>query len=177
YAVATVAFVPGSVLTLAAGALFGLVDGVVYVFLGALVGSSAAFLTARYLARRPVERRLARDPRFAAVDGAVGREGWKIVFLLRLSPLFPYTLLNYALGLTRVRFRDYLAAAPGMIPGIVLYVYAGRVAGDAAALAAGARVPHGPGYYALLVAGLAATALVTWFITRLARRALAEMDR
>jgi uncharacterized membrane protein YdjX (TVP38/TMEM64 family) len=116
YAVAVVAFVPGSLLTLAAGAIFGVLWGVVWVFIAAVLGSAAAFLIARYVARDAVARRLAANPRFAAVDRAVGREGRKIVFLLRLSPLFPFTLLNYALGLTTVRFADYLLAAVGMIP-------------------------------------------------------------
>ena len=105
YAVAAVAFVPGSLLTLAAGAIFGLAQGVVYVFIAAVLGSSAAFLVSRYLARRAIERRLASNPRFAAIDRAVGAQGRKIVFLLRLSPVFPFNLLNYGLGLTKVTFR------------------------------------------------------------------------
>jgi uncharacterized membrane protein YdjX (TVP38/TMEM64 family) len=174
YALATVAFVPGSLLSLAAGALFGVLAGAVYVFLGALLGSTAAFLIARYLARERVERRVRGDRRFAAVDRAVGEDGRKIVFLLRLSPVFPYNLLNYALGLTRVRLADYLLAAVGMLPGILLYVYSGHVAGDVARLAAGAGVERGTGYYAVLVLGLLATALVTVLVTRRARRSLAE---
>ena len=91
-------------------------------------------------------------PRFAAIDRAVGAQGRKIVFLLRLSPVFPFTLLNYALGLTRVRFVDYLVASIGMLPGTLLYVYYGKLAGDVAALAGGAAVEKGAGYYAVLVA-------------------------
>src|SRR5262245_24395455 len=105
YAVATVAFIPGAALTLAAGAIFGLVEGTVVVFLAAVCGSSAAFLVSRHVARRSVERRLAGNAKFAAIDRAVAKEGKKIVFLLRLSPVFPFNLLNYALGLTGVRFR------------------------------------------------------------------------
>lgn len=175
YAAAVVAFVPGSVLTLAAGAIFGLGAGVAYVFVAAVLGSSAAFLIARYLARGAVERRLAGTPRFAAIDRAVGTQGRKIVFLLRLSPAFPFTLLNYALGLTRVRFADYVLASVGMLPGTLLYVYYGKLAGDVAALAGGATVAKGPGYYALLALGLAATIAVTAVVTRTARRALAEV--
>lgn len=177
YAVATVAFVPGSLLTLAAGAVFGLAAGSVYVLVGAVLGSSSAFLVARYLVRAPIEARVARDARFAAVDRAIGREGRRIVFLLRLSPVFPYNLLNYALGLTRVRFADYLVASVGMIPGTFLYVYTGRVVGDVAALAAGAAIDRGAGYYGLLAVGFAATALVTAYVTRLARGALREVER
>jgi uncharacterized membrane protein YdjX (TVP38/TMEM64 family) len=174
YTVATVAFVPGLVLTLAGGALFGVLRGTLYVFVGAVLGSSAAFLIARYLARRAIERRIAGNPRFAAIDRAIGREGRKIVFLLRLSPVFPFNLLNYALGLTRVRFADYLVASLGMLPGTLLYVYGGRVIGDVAAVASGAKPPSGPGAWALLSLGLVATAVVTTVITRAARKALAE---
>jgi len=174
YVLATVAFVPGVVLTLAAGVIFGLVRGVVYVFVAAVLGSSAAFLIGRYLARRAVERRIAANPRFAAIDRAVGAEGRKIVFLLRLSPVFPFNLLNYALGLTRVRFADYFLASAGMLPGTVLYVYSGKLLGDVTALAGGASVEKGAGYYAVLVLGLAATVAVTTVVTRTARRALGE---
>ena len=174
YALAAVAFVPGSILTLAAGAIFGLAQGVVYVFIAAVLGSAAAFLVSRYLARHAIERRLAGNPRFAAIDRAVGAEGRKIVFLLRLSPVFPFNLLNYGLGLTQVRFVDYLVASVGMLPGTLLYVYYGKLAGDVAALAAGAALEKGAGYYTVLVLGLVATVVVTTIVTRTARRALQE---
>jgi uncharacterized membrane protein YdjX (TVP38/TMEM64 family) len=137
-----VAFVPASLLTLAAGAIFGIPAGTLYVFVAATVGSCLAFLVSRYLARVAVERRIEGNPKFAAIDRAVGRQGRRIVFLLRLSPVFPFNLLNYALGLTRVRFVDYAVAAVGMLPGTLLYVYLGKVAGDVAALAGGASSPH-----------------------------------
>jgi uncharacterized membrane protein YdjX (TVP38/TMEM64 family) len=172
YAVAVVAFVPASLLTLAAGAIFGISKGVVIVFIAAVLGSTAAFLIARYLARGAIEQRIAGNARFAAIDRAVGAEGRKIVFLLRLSPVFPFTLLNYALGLTRVSFGDYLAAAIGMLPGTLLYVYYGKLAGDVAALAGGAAVEKGTGYYVVLAIGLAATVAVTAVVTRTARNAL-----
>ena len=145
YALAVVALVPGSLLTLAAGAVFGLGQGVAYVFVAAVLGSSAAFLIARYVARSAVERRLANNPRFAALDTALGAQGWKIVLLLRLSPVFPFTMLNYSLGLTKVRFGDYLLASVGMLPGTLLYVYSGKLAGDVASLAGGAAVERGLG--------------------------------
>jgi len=172
YAAATVAFVPGSILTLAAGAVFGLGKGVLYVFVAAVLGSSAAFLVSRHLARAVIEQRLAGNARFAAIDRAVSAQGRKIVFLLRLSPVFPFNLLNYALGLTNVRFVDYLVASVGMIPGTLVYVYYGKLAGDVAALAGGAAVQKGAAYYAVLVLGLTATVLVTALVTRTARRAL-----
>lgn len=176
YAVATVAFVPGLILTLAAGVLFGLVRGTVYTLIGATLGSSAAFLIARYVARGAIEKKIAGNPRFAAIDRAVGREGFKIVALLRLSPVFPFNLLNYSLGLTRVRFLSYLAASIFMLPGTLLYVYYGKAAGSLAALSAqgGPQVERGAEYWVTLGLGLAATVLVTTIITRLAGKALRQ---
>jgi uncharacterized membrane protein YdjX (TVP38/TMEM64 family) len=174
YAGATVALVPGSILTLGAGAIFGLLDGTLYVFVAASFGASAAFLIGRYLARGAVEGRLAGNERFAAVDRAVGLAGRRIVFLLRLSPVFPFTYLNYALGLTRVRFVDYLIGCVGMLPGTLLYVYLGKVAADAAALAGGAADEGGALTIAFWIFGLLVTAGVTLYVTRIARRALAE---
>jgi uncharacterized membrane protein YdjX (TVP38/TMEM64 family) len=175
YVVAVVAFVPGSILTLAAGAIFGLVEGVIYVFIAAVLGSCAAFLVARYVARQWVERRIAQNPKFAAIDRAVGREGRKIVFLMRLSPVFPFNLLNYALGLTNIRFVDYAIAALGMLPGTILYVYYGKIAGDVAALAGGAAPAKGAGEYALVIVGLVAALVVTTIVGRIARKALQEV--
>lgn len=175
YVVAAVAFVPGSILTLAAGAIFGLAKGVVTVFIAAMLGSAAAFLVARHVARPAIERRLAGNTRFAAIDRAVGAQGRKIVFLLRLSPVFPFNLLNYALGLTKVRFLDFFVASAGMLPGTLLYVYYGKLAGDVATLAGGAAVAKGPEYYGVLVLGLVATVVVTTIVTRIARRALKEV--
>ncbi len=174
YAGATVALVPGSILTLGAGAIFGLVDGTIYVFVAASVGATAAFLIGRYLARGAVESRMVQNRRFAAVDRAVGDEGRRIVFLLRLSPVFPFVYLNYALGLTRVRFVDYLIGCVGMLPGTILYVYLGKVAADAAALAGGAADEGSALSIAFWIFGLVATAGVTFYVTSVARRALAE---
>jgi len=173
YLVATVAFVPGLVLTLAAGALFGLLWGTVYTLAGATLGAAAAFLVARYVARARIERKIAGNARFQAIDRAVSREGFKIVALLRLSPVFPFNLLNYSLGLTRVRFRDYLAASIAMLPGTLVYVYYGKAAGSLATAAAG-KFEKGIGYWITLGAGLLATVAVTAFITRLAGRALKQ---
>lgn len=174
YALGAVAFVPGSLLTLAAGAIFGLGGGVVFVFIAAVLGSSAAFLVSRYVARSAIERRLSSNAKFAAMDRAVGAQGRKIVFLLRLSPVFPFNLLNYGLGLTKVSFTDYVTASLGMLPGTVLYVYYGKLVGDVAALAGGAAPEKGAAYYAVLLLGLAATVVVTTLVTRTARKALRE---
>ena len=174
YAAAVVAFVPGAALTLAGGAIFDLGWGTLYVFIAAVLGSGAAFLIARYGARGFVERRFADNPRLAALDRAIGREGLKIMFLLRLSPAFPFSFMNYALGLTQIRFRDYMAASVGMLPGTVLYVYYGKLVGDVAALASGVAPARGASYYAVLGVGLAATVAVTALVARLASRALKE---
>jgi uncharacterized membrane protein YdjX (TVP38/TMEM64 family) len=98
----------------------------------------------------------------------------KIVLLLRLSPVFPFNLLNYGLGLTRVRFLDYLLASIGMLPGTLLYVYYGMVAGEVAAAVGGAAVERGPAYWTLLAIGLLATVAVTAVVTRIARRAFRQ---
>lgn len=174
YAAAVVAFAPASLLTLAAGAIFGVLPGTVYVFVAASLGACLAFLLARHGARAWVERRIAGDARFAAIDRAIGEQGRRIVFLLRLSPAFPFNLLNYALGLTRVRFGDYAVACLGMLPGTLAYVYSGSLLGDVAAAAGGAAPERGPAQQALFAAGLVATIAVTVIVTRIARRALAQ---
>ncbi len=172
YAVATVAFVPGSLLTLAGGAVFGLAKGSLWVFVGASLGAISSFLIARYLARAAIEKRMAGNKRFAAIDRAVGKAGRKIVFLLRLSPVFPFVLLNYGLGLTRVRLVDYVVACLGMIPGTLLYTYYGRVLGEVAVLAGGAAPERDTAYWITLAVGLVATLAVTTVVTRIAAKAL-----
>ncbi|MCE2557769.1 MAG: TVP38/TMEM64 family protein [Acidobacteria bacterium] len=174
YAVATVAFIPGSLLTLAGGAIFGLGEGTAFVFAGASLGATGAFLASRYLVRGAVERRVAAEPRFAAIDRAVGREGFKIVVLLRLTPVVPFVLLNYALGLTKVKLSHYVGAFVGMFPATLLYVYYGKVLGDVAEVAAGFEVEQGWGTWVATGIGLAATVAVIVVVTRIARRALKE---
>jgi uncharacterized membrane protein YdjX (TVP38/TMEM64 family) len=174
YAAAVVAFAPASLLTLAAGAIFGVLEGTLLVFVAASLGACLAFLLARHAARALVERRVAGNARFAAIDRAIGQQGRRIVFLLRLSPAFPFNLLNYALGLTRVRFGDYALACLGMLPGTLAYVWSGSLLGDVAAAAGGAAPRRDPLQWALLAAGLAATIAVTVIVTRIARQALSE---
>ncbi len=173
YAAATVLMVPGSVLTLGAGAVFGPLKGAAIVWAAATLGATAAFVLGRSLARDRVAKRLAADARLAAVDSAIKRDAWRVVFLLRLSPLFPFNALNYALALTDVPLRDYVSAsALGMIPGTILYVYLGSAAGSLAGLG-GARA-RTPLEWALYAVGLAATILATVSVTRAARRSLDE---
>ncbi len=170
YIVAAVTLAPAFLLTLAAGAVFGLWRGTVLVYVGAVLGSSAVYALARPLSHSRLVQRVDRDPRVAAVRRALVGEGVRVMFLLRLSPLVPYNLLNYALALSGVRYRDYLLASVGMLPAIVMYAYYGKVVGDVAALAAGVAPPRGPEYYVLLVVGLAATVLATTMITKAARK-------
>ncbi len=169
YVVATVLFVPGSALTLGAGALFGVGWGSVWVSAGSTLGATAAFLVGRYFARGWVAKKIDGNAAFAAIDRAVATEGWKIVGLTRLSPAFPFSLLNYAFGLTRVSLRDYvLASWIGMMPGTVMYVYLGSLA-----RAAGER-HRTAGEWAILGVGLIATIAVTVVVTLIARTALAK---
>ncbi|HEY6000924.1 MAG TPA: TVP38/TMEM64 family protein [bacterium] len=172
YVAACVLMLPGSVLGLGAGAIYGVARGTAIVSVASTLGATAAFLVGRHLARGWVARRIAGNPRFAAIDAAVGREGWKIVGLTRLSPVFPFNLLNYAYGLTSVRLRDYvLASWAGMLPGTLLFVYLGSLAGSLATLGA-AEARRSPAQWALFGVGLAATVAVTVLVTRIARRAL-----
>lgn len=172
YIVATVLFIPGSILTLGAGFLFGVIQGTILVSVGATIGATAAFLVGRYLARGWVSKQLEGKPKFQAIDEAVAREGWKIVGLTRLSPIFPFNLLNYGLGLTQVSLRDYFFPTwIGIIPGTILYVYLGSLASDFATLGAGER-SRTPAEWAFYGIGLVATAAVTWYVTRVARKAL-----
>jgi uncharacterized membrane protein YdjX (TVP38/TMEM64 family) len=174
YIPASLVFFPGSLLSLGAGFVLGLVKATIAVSLGSTAGAAAAFLVGRTLLRGWVEARVARNPKFRAIDQAVAEQGLKIVLLTRLSPVFPFTLLNYAFGLTRVRFRDYvLASWIGMFPGTVTYVYLGSLLDELADVAAG-KAGKSMEQKILFGVGLAATLVVTVFVTRLARRALAQ---
>jgi uncharacterized membrane protein YdjX (TVP38/TMEM64 family) len=172
YILATVLFVPGSLVTLGVGFVFGVVVGTITVSVGSTLGASAAFLIGRTLARDWVQDKIARRPKFQALDGAVKRRGFLIVLLVRLSPVFPYNVLNYALGLTQVSLRDYvLASWLGMLPATVMYVYIGSTLKSLADLAAG-KVEGGAAQKLLFGIGLAAAVAVTIIVTRMAGNAL-----
>jgi uncharacterized membrane protein YdjX (TVP38/TMEM64 family) len=175
YAVGIVALMPSTPLTLAAGALFGIVHGVIYAFVGSTLGATCAFLIGRYAARRFVERRIAATPRVAAVERAVALRGRRIVFLLRLSPVVPFNVLNYALGLTTISVWDFMVAGVGSIPGEIIYAYWGRVSGEALAVAGQADVPQTASYYGFLAGGLVAATLATILVTRTAQQALGDV--
>lgn len=174
YILACVFMIPGSILTLGAGVVFGVVKGTAIVSAASTLGATAAFLTGRYLARARVAHLIEGNVRFRAIDRAVEREGWKIVGLTRLSPIFPFNLLNYVYGITGVSLRDYFFASwIGMLPATVMYVYLGSLAGSLATLGrqSGERTPA---QWAFFAAGLLATAAVTIYVTRIAREALAK---
>jgi uncharacterized membrane protein YdjX (TVP38/TMEM64 family) len=174
YVLAAVLMVPGSVLTAGAGLAYGPWWGIVLVSPVSVLAATVAFLLGRTAARGWIAKRTDADPRFRAVDAAIGRHGLKIVTLLRLSPVFPFNVLNYALGLTGVRLRDYvLGSFIGMLPGTFLYIYIGSLVGDLAALTHGDATASAA-RQALSLIGLAATVIVTVYVTRVARQALAD---
>jgi uncharacterized membrane protein YdjX (TVP38/TMEM64 family) len=174
YTPACIFYVPGWILTTGSGFVFGVVLGSATVSIGSVIGASAAFLLGRTLAREWIERRVASNPKFQAIDRAVEKNGFKIVLLTRLSPIFPFNLLNYAFGVTKVRFRDYvLASWIGMFPGTVMYVYFGSAAKSLTDLAAG-NLSGGVGQQILFGVGLVATIILTVLITRVARNAIKE---
>ena len=171
YIAACVLLVPGTILTLGAGAVFGVVAGMITVSLASTLGATAAFLVGRFGARDWVAARVLARPRFAAIDKAVGKQGFKIVLLTRLSPIFPFAWLNYGYGLTDVPLWKYvLASWIGMLPGTVMFVYIGSLLG----LAAGGGRQRTVGEWVLYGVGLAATVAVAVVVTRVARKALAE---
>jgi uncharacterized membrane protein YdjX (TVP38/TMEM64 family) len=174
YILATVAFLPGSIITLGAGVVFGVVLGSIYVFIGATLGATAAFLVGRYLARGWVSQKIAGNTKFRAIDEAVGKEGFKIVVLTRLSPVFPFNLLNYAFGVTGVSLKDYVLGSVGMIPGTIMYVYIGSLAGNLARIGAENQPTNPTVQWAIRIIGLIATVGVTVYVTRVARKALEE---
>jgi uncharacterized membrane protein YdjX (TVP38/TMEM64 family) len=174
YTLAAVLVVPGTLLSLVAGFVFGLPLGIVLVSAGSVLGAAAAFLVGRFVARDWVAKRVGASPRFHALDHATRHDAFMIVLLARLSPLFPYNLLNYAFGLTQVRLRDYvLASWLGMLPVTVLYVYIGSLTKGVAALTGGDLTVGWP-RHALLVVGFVATVLLAVVIARRARQALRD---
>lgn len=171
YVVANVLMLPATPLTLAGGLIYGPVVGVAVVLPAATVGASAAFLLGRTLFRNQVESKVASYPRFSAFELAIGRRGLFIMTLMRLSPVFPFNVLNYIAGLTSLRLRDYVAATlVGMFPGCVLYVYLGSSLSQLSALFDGSVGDQAPSWPFWL--GLAATLVVTVAVGRIAKNAL-----
>ena len=177
YILATVLLFPASILSVGAGFVFGVFLGTVTVSIAATTGAALAFLIARYVARDQIEQKLGSNQRFKQVDRAIGEQGSKLVFLLRLSPLIPFNLSNYLYGLTAVKFWPYvLASWIGMLPGTLLYVYLGAAGKAGLSGAAGQSSGRSPWEYVLFGIGLVATVIVTVWLTRMAHRELSKTE-
>ncbi|WP_373479795.1 TVP38/TMEM64 family protein [Geminocystis sp.] len=170
YIIATIFLIPGSALTLGAGLIFGVIKGTIFVSIGSVMGATVSFLIGRYFLRTWVEKQIDTQPNFKAMDKAVAQQGWKIVGLTRLSPLFPFVFLNYAFGVTQVSLRDFVFASwLGMLPGTVMYVYLGSLPKTAAEVSGGDTDTL---KLILNIIGLIATVAVTVYVTKIAQKAL-----
>ena len=174
YIIITVAFLPASVITLGAGFVFGVVKGSILVFIGAMLGATAAFLIGRFVARDWIAKKVEGKSFFTALDNAIAEEGLKLIFLIRLSPAFPFNLLNYALGLTKVSLKDYVLGTTGIIPGTIMYVYLGSLIGDIAMLGAG-ETPSNPVIsWIIRILIFVTVVAISLYIAKIARKALKE---
>ena len=169
--IGVICLMPVFLLTIASGAVFGVTHASLYVMTASLTGGLCSFLIARYLIREKVSARIARDPRLSAIDRAVGEDGRRLVFFLRLSPVVPFVLTNYALGATRVKLPDYLLGTLGLAPIVISYAAFGKAAG-ATNEATGESALSWP----VLAVGVLATVFLGWLIARIARRAIAEAE-
>ncbi|WP_310571431.1 TVP38/TMEM64 family protein [Gemmatimonas sp.] len=160
---------PAFLLTMAGGAVFGVVKGSALVLAGATIGGTLAFLLGRTVLRASVARRVAAHPTLSAVDRVIGDDGLRLMFLLRLSPAIPFVLSNYALGVTRVRTRDFVMAMPGMLPIIASYAAFG---------AAGAKAANGKGALPMpvLMLGVVATVVLGLLFARMTQKALRDAE-
>ena len=176
YVAGCVTMFPGIILTLSGGVLFGLVRGTLYVATGATLGATLAFVVSRYLARSFVEEKWGKDPRFRALDQAVAREGWKIVGLIRLSPVFPFTPTNFVFGLTRILLPHFFVVTwISILPLTTFFVYLGTLMGDLTQVTA-RPVPPGPMKWVIAGLGVVSTFIVTALVARITRRALAPQS-
>ena len=171
YIVSTVMMLPGSPLTFTAGALFGFWKGLIFVSIGSTLGASCAFMVSRYLIRKSIEKRVLKNKKFQSIDNEIDEQGWKIVILARLSPIIPFFLLNYALGITKIRFIHFIFASwVGMIPGTTVYVLMGTMGG---AFINGKKSSF---EWVLLGIGLIATILVTLLISKIVKNSQAHNE-
>ncbi|NEQ72566.1 MAG: TVP38/TMEM64 family protein [Okeania sp. SIO2C9] len=177
YNLATLLLIPGLVLTMGGGVIFGVLWGAIYVFFASTLGATIAFIIGRYISRDWVYQQLHQHPKFQVVDLAVVKEGFKIVFLTRLCPLFPFNLLNYAFGVMQVSLKDYILGSLGMIPGTIMYVYIGSIAGDITLIGTSQQPTNSTvelTKWIINIVGLIATVAITIYLTRLAKKALEE---
>ena len=177
YALCCLLFIPGSVLTIAAGAVYGFFGGTLLVLAGNGLGSLLCLLVTRYLFRGWATRLFNKHKKWNAVMDAVQHDGWKIVFLTRLSPIMPFSLINYSLGLTRISAWHFLLATElGSVPAIAVYVYFGTLMGNLAMIRNDLR-HHGAWYWTAQGVGLAVAVGVTIYVTRMASKALNQRIR
>jgi len=176
YALWVTLLLPGVWASMLAGALYGPWWGSLVVFVGACLGAEAAFLLGRTWLREWARRRLSAVPKLQAVEQAVSREGLKLVLLTRLSPAFPFSLLNFAYGLSEVSWRDYSIGLVAILPGTVLFCGLGALAGDVARFGEVLSGQADAGTWALRIVGLLATVASVWVAGRAARRALTPPD-
>ena len=174
YALWVTLLLPGVWASMLAGALYGTLLGSLVVFVGASLGAIAVFLLGRSWLREWARRRMAAAPKWLAVEQAVSREGLRLVLLTRLSPAFPFSLLNLAYGLSEVSLRDYCLGLIGILPGTVLFCALGALAGDVARFGTVLAGKADPATWGLRLAGIGATIASVWLVNRAARRALAE---
>ena len=172
YIVATLALIPGSILTLGAGVVFGIGWGSIYVLVGAICGEMCAFLLGRYFFRDWINNQIEDNATFSALNQALNREGLKIILLTRLSPIFPFSLLNYAFGVTGISLRDYFLGSIGMIPMTIAYVYFGSLAEDLATIDRASEFANPELQWTIKIVGFLATVGVTFYLTRIASQAL-----
>ncbi len=174
---ATVLFLPGGILSLGGGFFFGLWWGTLLVLVGNLLGAAVAFFVGRKLGRRFVRKKILRDPRWAALDGAIARHGPRIIFFSQLNPLFPTSLFNYLYGLTKVRFWTCLKwVALGRLPGVFLYCYLGTLGQLGIRIMRGESEP-GPTEYFLWGGGLVLTVGVAAVLGHTASKVIEEYRR
>ncbi|WP_293086932.1 TVP38/TMEM64 family protein [Okeania sp. SIO3B5] len=177
YNLATLLLIPALVLTIGGGVIFGAIWGAIYVFFASTLGATIAFIIGRYISHNWIYQQLNQYPKFQAIDRAVIKAGFKIVFLTRLCPLFPFNLLNYAFGVMQVSLKDYILGSLGMIPGTVMYVYIGSIIGDITLIGMSQQPTNSTvevTKWIINIVGLIATVAITIYLTRLAKNALEE---
>lgn len=176
YALCNVLLLPGGILSVGGGFCFGLWWGFLLVLTGNVLGAGIAFCLSRFIGRKWFERKVLHRPRWAALDRAIEREGWKIIVLSQIHPLFPTSLINYLYGITRIRFWEcMLWVAVGQAPGLFLYVYLGTLAQLGIKLWSGENNPAMIEYFKW-GGGLLLTVVVTTALGRLALKMLREIE-
>jgi uncharacterized membrane protein YdjX (TVP38/TMEM64 family) len=171
YVAVVILMLPAFLLIMAGGAVFGMVKGSLLALTGAMLGGTGAFLIARYFARSFVERRVAANPTLAALDRVIGEDGLKLVFLLRLSPAVPFVLSNYALGITKVRLRDFMIGTVGLAPIVLTFAAYGSASG------AGPRADGSPAVSPLMLTlGIIVTVVLGLVLARIVQKALREAE-